>query len=504
MLVTGLNLLQLAIQFGLQLVLARQYGAGEAMDAYVAALAWPTVAAAILSGAVGYVLIPAVARQQTLGGPQQAALVGSQLGWYLLLVSLVVAGGTLVAADRLAALLCPGFPAAQQTRTAHLLRVLASLIVLNSLTSFLHALHHTQQRFARPALAGVAGTLTTLAWVLLTGARPRIETLAWAVVGGSLVTVSWLGPLWVRQLVQTGAWCKPLTPAARQALRLWLPLVAGGVCWRLDPLVDRWAGSYLAEGSLSHLGYAWRLVQALSQLGTSGLAIVVFPVIATQAAARQRDALARELAHGLRLLLVLVVPVCVGLGLFARPVVAFLFQRGAFHAADTQAVSWLVWAYLGSILGMGVGDLCSRTMYAGQNTHTPVVVHTLAFLLAAAGKVALVGWLGAGSIAAATTGMHLGQAAVLAALLRQQLGPAMLAGMLRCAGQTVACSLAGCLAAAPLVQLPSSWALPLAILAGGVTYGFCLWLTGNEFAIRAGHRLRTLRLGRAREEPIEP
>lgn len=491
-LVTGLQLLQLGVQLGIQLVAARSYGAGEAMDAYVAALAWPTVVATILSGAVGYVLIPAVARQRSEGEAHAAALVSSQLGWYLLLASLLAYGGTVVAAGPIMTLSCPGFPAPRQLLAAHLLRILASLIVLNSLTSFLYALHHAQQRFARPAVGGVAGTLVTLAWIAVRAPHGPIDELAWGVVAGSLVTVTSLLPLFLVQLGQTAAWARPLAPATREAIWLWLPLVAGAMCWRLDPLVDRWAGSYLPEGSLSHLGYAWRLVQALAQIGTGGLAIVIFPVIAAQAAARQGDALARELAYGLRLLWVLAVPVCVGLAWFAQPVVALLFQRGAFASADTQAVSGLVIAYLPSVLGMGAGDLFARTLYARSDTRTVVVVHLGAFVLAAVGKVVLVRWLGASAIAAATALMYLGSAAVLGAILRQQLGAAMLAGTPRSLLQTVGSSLLGCLAAAAAMSFPGRWAVPVAMLAGGSGYVLALRWVGNEFVVAALNRLARL------------
>lgn len=488
--------MQLGIQLGIQLLVARRYGAGDAMDAYVAALAWPTVVATILSGAVGYVLIPAVVRQSSAGDPRASALVGSQLGWYLLLASLLACGGTIFAAGPIMALACPGFPSPRQRLAARLLQILASLIVLNSLTSFLYSLHHAQQRFARPAAAGVVGTLVTLGWIAARAPHRPIDELAWGVVAGSVVTVLLLAPLFVAQLLQTRSWGRPLAPATREAIRLWLPLVAGALCWRLDPLVDRWAGSYLPEGSLSHLGYAWRLVQALAQIGTSGLAIVIFPVIAAQAAARQGGVLARELAYGLRLLLVLAVPVCVGLAWFAQPVVALLFERGAFQPADTRVVSWLVVAYLGSVLGMGAGDLLARTLYARSDTRTPVVVHALAFVLAAVGKVVLAGWLGAAAIAGATTLMYLLSAAVLAAVLRQQLGAAMLAGVPRCVLETVGSSVLGCLAAAVVMPLAGRWAVPAAMLAGGVGYVLALGWVGNEFAVEVLRRVRR-RVGRA-------
>ena len=118
-------------------------------------------------------------------------------------------------------------------------------------------------------------------------------------------------------------------------------------------------------------------------LGTSGLSIVAFPAIAGHAAAGRRAGLNMELAHAIRFFLFLIVPVCIGLAAFSTPVVRLLFERGRFAPTDTRAVALLVMLYTGVIFGAGLGDLLSRTFYAQQNTLTPVIVHSVAFTVAA-------------------------------------------------------------------------------------------------------------------------
>ena len=89
-LVTLLTLVQLLLQFATQLVLARYFGAAGEMDAYVAALALPVVIATILSGSLGYVLVPAIADRLAAGSERDAAKVASQVGVYLFVLSLLI------------------------------------------------------------------------------------------------------------------------------------------------------------------------------------------------------------------------------------------------------------------------------------------------------------------------------------------------------------------------------------------------------------------------------
>ncbi len=480
--VTGLTLVQLLLQFAIQLVLAKYFGAGGEMDAYVAALAPPVVLATILSGSLGYVLVPIVAEQRAAGSERDAAAVAAQIGFYVLVVSLVLCGISILSANQLTAFLCPGFSSEDRHRTAGLLRVSSSLIVANSLIAYLNALFHAHRRFARPAVAGVIGTLVTLAYVIALHEQQGIFAIAWGVVVGAAATVLVLAPLFVTQLWRTGAWRLRLQPGTRRCLTLLTPLVLAAIYWRLDPLLDRYLASRLPTGNIAHMGYAWRLISGLMLIGTSGLSIVAFPAIAAHAAQSRRSELNAELAHALRFFLFLIVPVSIGLGAYAMPVVRLLFEHGKFAAADTQAVSLLIVLYLGVVFGAGLGDLLSRTFYALQDMVSPVVISTAVFTLAAGLKFLVVGSWGAAGLVAATSLYYLLNAGALAAVLLWRLAPDMLAGSGRQLVRSLAGSLIACLIAAVVMRVPISAVVLVAALSGVVAYGLSMWLMGDEFA----------------------
>jgi putative peptidoglycan lipid II flippase len=483
-LITGLTLGQLLVQFALQMVLARWYGAAAAMDAYVAALALPVVIATILSGPLGYVLVPAVAERRAQEGDVAAARIASQIGLYVLGLALAIAALLAALAWPIAGLLCPGFGEEKLKLTASLLAVLALLVPLNCLISYLNALFQAYHRFTQPAVAGVVGPLMTVAYVVLQHDRQGIAAVAWGLVAGAGVTAALLLPLFARLAWQSSSWRQAPAAATRRCLALLLPLTLGAVYWRLEPLIDRWLGSYLAGGSLAHLGYAWRLVSGLALIGTSGLSTVSFPAISAHAAARRAGELDRELAYAVRFFLFLMVPVCVGVALFAGPVVRLLFEHGRFTAADTAVVSWLVVLYVGAIGGGGIGDLFARIFYAEQDTRTPVIVSAVVFTLAVGLKVLFVRPWGVAGLAAASSLYYGMNAGVLLTLLVRQRSAALLAG----AGKSFVRSLAGsCLAcgvAAMVLRWPATWSVLPAAAAGAISYLTFMWLLGDEFAAR--------------------
>jgi putative peptidoglycan lipid II flippase len=483
-LVTGLTVVQLLVQFVLQLLLAKYFGAGDDMDAYVAALALPIVVSMILSGSLGYVLVPIFAEQLAAGGERAATAVSSQIGLYLLFLTVAIAAAAAAFARPIAGLLCPGFSPSQLALTAQLLRISSLLIVANSLISFLNSLYHCVHRFAQPAAAGVVGTLITVAYVAALH-RQGIHAVAWGVVLGAAVTAGLLLPLLAIHLAASGTWRQPPHEATRRSLWLLLPLVVGAVFWRLDPLLDRLLGSYLPTGSIAHLGYAWRLANSLSLIGGSGLAIVAFRSVVSHAAAGNRDSMNAEVAHAWRLLAVVLIPVACGLVVFSEPVTRLLFERGRFTPDDTRAVATLVTLYVGVVVGAGAGDLLSRSLYALHDTRTPVLVGMIAFGVGAAFKVLLVREYEAAGLAAATSLFYLVNAAALAVIVSIRLGGNWLSGTAACMLRSGAAAAAGCIAAGIVLRwLAAPWAVLPAAAVGAALYVVILWLLGDEFARR--------------------
>jgi putative peptidoglycan lipid II flippase len=377
--------------------------------------------------------------------------------------------------------------------TTELLRILALLIVANSLISFLNAEHHCWRQYAIPAAAGVVGTLVALGYVALLHSRQGIHSVAWGLVAGAVSTVAILSPRWLWQLRLREVWqLRPRAAVQKCGTLLW-PLLLGAICWRFDPLLDRYLGSYQSTGSIAHLSYAGRLATALSIIGISGLSIVAFPTMAAHAAAGRHDRLCAELAAAWRLLVVLLVPLAAGLALFSEPVAKLLFEDGRFGPADTRAVAWLIVWYLGMIVGTGLGDLLSRTMFALHDTRTPAVVGLLGFAFAAALKFWLAPRLGAAGLAAATSAFFVFQPAVLAAILLRRLGSPMLAGALASLVRSCGCAAAACLAAHLVGRLTTPFAVLPAAAAGALVYTALLWLAGDEFALRLSRSLFRLR-----------
>src|SRR3989304_2644342 len=120
--------------------------------------------------------------------------------------------------------------------------------------------------------------------------------------------------------------------------------VAGLAVPQLNVFIPPLLASFLVEGSISYLYYAFRLVHLpIGLIGVAG-ATAVFPAMAA-AAQRSSADLKKTLVFALRLTLFLTIPALLGLVIFRQPIIQLLFERGAFTRGMTLATAQVVLGY---------------------------------------------------------------------------------------------------------------------------------------------------------------
>jgi putative peptidoglycan lipid II flippase len=463
-LVTVGALLQMLVQFLLQLILARQFGAGSEMDAYLAAATIPLVVAGMITVPLGGVLIPALSRAAADDSPPAAMKLAGQSGIVFTSGTLLMAALIAWQARTIVDLFYSDLPETELALCARMLTILAWLIPLNTLTMLCQSFQNWQGRFLLPAAAGVAGPAVTVAMVVALAPQWGIRAVAWGMIAGAAVNVLLQVP--GMRGIRGG---RPSGEQLRRLLIMMGPLLLASLYTRLEPLIDRSLASSLYEGAISHLGYTSRLVNAILALTSGALSVVAFPYLST-AAAKGRDELSAEVARTLAMLALVVVPFVAAVLVFAPLIIRDLFERGEFTAVDTAAVALLLRWSVGIIIGASIGEITSRAFYADHSTWPSVIVGALMLTLGVAAKLMLVSAYGAVALVATSSAAYVVGATVLVGWLRLRLGPAMFAGVGRSLLISTGCALLACLVGGAVTRLPLPLPAVWGGLAGGITF----------------------------------
>ncbi len=413
-----------------QVLVSEAFGTSAAMDAFNAASRLPDLLFSLVAGgSLGSAFIPVLTELLVQERRADAWRLASALANLVVAVLAVVSLLAAWAAEPIVAhLLAPGFPPPQQALTVDLLRILLLTPAIFGLSGLTMGVLHSHRRFLWPALAPTMYWLGMIFGVLVLAPRWGIYGLAWGAVLGALahwgVQIPGLWRLPARRYWLTWGWDMP---EVRRVFRLMVPRWLGVAVVQLNFWINVVLASSMPEGSLTAIQVAWAVMTMPQVVIAQAIAIAALPTFSAQAARGERASLRASLAFTLRGVLFLALPAAVGLIVLREPIVALLFQRGAFDERSTQLVAWaLLWYTLG-LVAHSLVEILSRAFYALQDTRTPVAVGAGAMTLnlglsfAFAALFRAWGWMPHGGLALANTVATSIEAVLLMLFIRRAL-----------------------------------------------------------------------------------
>jgi putative peptidoglycan lipid II flippase len=319
------------------LVLARVFGSGAALDAYLLAFLIPSFLADIFCGSLVPVLVPKLVEFEYHGGRMDA--IG--LSGYILRRGLWLSGCAAVAiAGGAAAVATLGAENARlNLRLIGILTILMTPILpLAAVANVWRAVLNSQDRFAVPALTFTLPPAIIILCILFAGRGHGIWILAAGTSFASVAEVVMLG----LGLRSTGF---PILPRRRErnfslveVKKEYVYLAAATAMSAGSAFIGQSMAAALGSGSVSILNYGTRLSSVLMAIGPSALSVTILPRFSHMAAARDWARLKRSLTRILSGSLVVAGAAAVLLIIFSIPIIRLILQRGAFTAADTGMV----------------------------------------------------------------------------------------------------------------------------------------------------------------------
>lgn len=454
---------QLLVQFFLQRLFARYYGTSSEFDAYRAAMTLPIAVSAILAGTVTPVLIPVLGKTTSRVRDGLIALTLMPV----LLITVVCSFLCFTFSRQLMHFLQPGFSDQLVTETALLFQIVIWLLPANTLIGLLHATLNARLNFFIPVIAGVVGPIVTVFIVLNCAQEGGIQVVAWATLIGACVNICIQLPL------VTSSFRFPPWMECRQHLRkmfyLSIPILLGMSVQKIDIFVDRYVLSFLDSGTLSRFDYATQIVTVFIVLASGTLSTVAFPRI-SQFSIDDRDNLTNEVANALKGLATLMIPSAIVLAVFGTDLVEDLFESGEFQHHDTILVGRTIACLSLMALGAGLGELCTKVMYALQETRIPLIITVGAITVSVILKLSLVPTLGLTALAVIMSFVYLTSSLVQLGVVLKFLGKGVFNGV----AKTVAVSLlSGTLAAIAgygILQFERPFSSLWGLMLGAVVY----------------------------------
>jgi len=329
-----------------ELVIAYQFGTSDALDAFIMAFLLPAFVIELIGGSLNGAFIPTYIQVLQHEGRAAAQRLFSTV--MASSIVLVVAASVLLTLLVVYALplLAFGFDPDKLALTRRLYYVLLPTLLCCGFAAVWSAVLNASERFALAAVIPIVTPLLTV--LLLLGVRNRdgILILAIGTVVGLMLEATVLGWGLKRQGVSLMPWWCGASPALKQVLWQYLPVVAASFLMGSTALIAMSMAATLGPGSVSALAYGSKAATILLGIGSVVVSTTVLPHFSRMVAVGDSAGVRHTLKTYARLILLVTLPLTVILIYYSEPLVRIFFQRGAFTQADTHVVSQVQAIYL--------------------------------------------------------------------------------------------------------------------------------------------------------------
>ena len=322
-----------------EMLIARVFGAGDALDAFYVALLLPGFLASIMVNSFGSAFVPTYIQVRETEGDLAAGRLFSTVAAFNLAALLGLSLFLAVTAQWLLPIIGSSFGPEKLALTRTLFFVSLGLLSVTSLSMLWRAMLNARECFALTALAPIMNPVIILIAIVASSGSRRIYALALGTVFGAVGELAITGyGLWRRGIPIIPRWYG-FTGRVRQVLGQAAPAAAGAVLMGSTALVDQSMAAMLGSGNVAALNYANKLTPLLLSIGVSSLATAVLPSLSRLSANQDWAGLRHVLSTYTNLIALVTVPLTVVLIIFSEPLIATFFQAGAFTAQDAHLVA---------------------------------------------------------------------------------------------------------------------------------------------------------------------
>lgn len=382
------------------ILIARTFGLGDALDAFLIAFVIPAFAVTVLAESFNGAFMPAYVRAREHEGPAAASKL---LGGVILINFGIMAACTLllaVAGRALLDVVASEFSAAKRDLAYQLYLLLLPLLVIEGQSSLWGAVLNAREKFMLVAFAPILTPIIVVTMLLVAGVHHvSIHALAWGTVVGAICELLVLGFVLVRRgLLPLPRWFES-THATRQVLRQYLPLVLSAVIMSSSTVIDQMMAGWLDPGNVAALNFGYKIPAFLSGIGITALGTAVLPHFSRLVAVEDYASLRHTLRTYVRGIILVSVPVVFVIGMSSEWIVRVIFERGAFQSADTELVARIQQMYLLQVPFVMVGMVGVRLLVAMSRNHLLTIMSVVNLAVGVGGNLVFMRLFGVSGIA---------------------------------------------------------------------------------------------------------
>ena len=378
--VGGATMASRVLGFAREAMIAAFLGAGPVADAFYAAFRFPNLFRRLFAeGAFNSAFVPLFAKELEAGGKSAAREFAEQILSVLIIVLLILSALALIFMPFLVGtIIAPKFAENPEKfdLTVLLTRIMFPYLMAMSLVAMFSGILNA---FRRYFLAAFAPVILNVVFIIVLGLGWFTEltdtqlgqAMAWGVFASGLLQLGLLIYGIRKEGFPLSLRLPRVSPSVKRLLILAVPTAIAGGITQINLLVGQIIASAQA-GGIAVMNYADRLIQL--PLGIIGISVgvVLLPELTRALTANSKHEAQHLQNRSLEFGLGLTIPAAVGLFMLNLPLVALVYERGAFDRETSELTAHVLAGFAFGLPSFVLIKIFQPSFYAREDMKTPM------------------------------------------------------------------------------------------------------------------------------------
>lgn len=379
--ISGMTMMSRVTGLLREFLIARAFGASAYTDAFFVAFRIPNLLRRLFAeGAFSQAFVPILAEYKNQKGEAATKGLVDHVSTVLMLSLVLTCLLGIAASPVVVYFIATGLEPDAFNHAVVMTRLMFPYIAFMAFVALAGGILNTWRQFKVPAFTPVLLNLSFIAASLLVAPHMKqpVYALAFAVIAGGILQVAIQIPA-LRRIgmlprLSLNARAALRDPGVRRVLTQMVPAILAVSVAQISVIINTNLASRLANGSVSWLNYADRLMEFPTALLGVALGTVLLPSLSKANSDGNKAEYSALLDWGLRLTFLIAMPSAVGLLTLSVPLTATLFHYGKFNIQSVQMTAQALIAYGVGLIGLILVKILAPGFYAKQDIRTPVKI----------------------------------------------------------------------------------------------------------------------------------
>ncbi len=383
------------------ILLASNYGTTADAIAYDAASRLPVLLFDfVLGGVVTAAFIPVFNEILVKKGKKEAFDYANKYINMILLITLIITVAGILFSRYLVGFIAPDISADVSRTASYLTRIMFPMVIFTGLAFSFVGLLQSFGNYLLPAFISFASNLIMVAYFFTFNSSFGVTGLSVAMLVGWSVQAFIQMPA----VHKIGYRYKPTlnfrSEYIKKSLLMAIPILLSSWTQPVCNFINSRFASSISEGrAFSAIGYANRLYIIIVGVFTFVATNLLFPKLSKSQAEGDTTEADKLTSSSIRVLLLVILPLSIGIFVFAEPLISIIYERGAFTHDDVKLTASALRYFAIGMPFFAVNEVYAKRFFSEQKTIAPMLSSIISICVNIVAVVVLSRYFGLAGIA---------------------------------------------------------------------------------------------------------